>query len=610
LELQDPNHTGAAASITAVVGAGGSIVSVGLGTTDIVGSGYNGIVSIGVTVYEKGHVGTAASISAVVGAGGTLSFTVSIGGTGYSNPKIFVSDPSYENLEVTGISRIGIGTTTETGIGLLLNVEVGASSTTGIGSTYFEVTGFNISRQGYSFKRGDVFKPIGLVTDRRLSNPISPFTLTVLDTFSDSFAAWQFGNLNYIDSIKNYQDGIRQTFPLYYNGELLSFEKDEDSIIELQNLLLIFINGVLQEPGVSYSFNGGTSFAFTTAPKVEDEISIFFYRGTIGDDSAVNDNVYPTLKSGDIVKVYKNNKYPNTITQNDRTIFNLAYSDKFETNLYNGVGIDEIFEKPISWTKQKKDQKINGAFVYKSRDSLESQVYPAAKVIKSVSSTDTQIFVDDAQFFNYDNNVSPELFDILMINDSGITTSSVGLVELMSGVNDVKGFSGVVTGISTSAGIGTSLALRFHINNLDANNLVGLQTGNPIYIYNTSIGSGVTSIDASDTSVVGVGTTYLDNIYRIHSWSNVVGDDNLGIITCNVHSSSNIIGLATFGTELNPVGNFSWGRLTISTRSNTPISIGASGNRVDVGLTTFATIQRRGIGLKLRYETGALPKQL
>ena len=38
------------ASVTAVVGAGGSFVSVGLGTTDNLGSGYNGLVSIGVTV--------------------------------------------------------------------------------------------------------------------------------------------------------------------------------------------------------------------------------------------------------------------------------------------------------------------------------------------------------------------------------------------------------------------------------------------------------------------------------------------------------------------------------------------------------------------------------
>jgi hypothetical protein len=43
------------------------------------------------------------------------------------------------------------------------------------------------------------------------------------------------------------------------------------------------------------------------------------------------------------------------------------------------------------------------------------------------------------------------------------------------------------------------------------------------------------------------------------------------------------------------------------TRSNSPISIGVTGNTVDVGLTTFATIQRRGTGIR---NTGALPKLL
>jgi hypothetical protein len=43
------------------------------------------------------------------------------------------------------------------------------------------------------------------------------------------------------------------------------------------------------------------------------------------------------------------------------------------------------------------------------------------------------------------------------------------------------------------------------------------------------------------------------------------------------------------------------------TRSGSPISIGITGNTVDVGLSTFATIQRRGVGIR---QTGALPKLL
>ena len=584
------------AAVTAVVGAGGSIVSVGLGTTDNRGSGYNGIVSIGVSVYQSGHTGAAASIRASVGAGGTLSFNIISGGSGYTNPKIFVSEPSYQNLGVTGVSRLGIGTTTSTGIGLLLNVEVGASSTTGIGSTYFEVTRFNISRQGYNFQRGDVFKPVGLVTDSRLGSPLSEFKLTVLNTFTDSFAAWQFGEFDYIDSITNYQDGIRTRFPLYYNNELLSFEVQEGSQVNLENALLIVINGVIQDPGVAYEFDGGTSFVFTTAPKAEDNVAIFFYRGTAGDDSVLITDIKETLKRGDSVQVLKNNSISGTISQNKRTIFDLSFSDKFETNLYSEQGVDIENNRPLTWIKQKVDRKINGENVYKTRDSIESLIYPTSKVIKNFSTSNTEIFIDNAEFFNYDVNTN---FDALIVN--GISTTASGAVELISNISLVNGFSGIITGITTTVGIGTALALKFYMN---ATSYAGLQTGYPIYIFDTRVGRGVTSIDNSDSSVIGIGSTFLDNIYYIQQFSST---GTIGIITCNIKSNTSVVGLASTGSVSNPVGKFSWGRLSGFARSSSPISIVVSSNTVDVGLSTFATIQRRGAGIR---DTGALPKLL
>ena len=685
------------ASVTAVVGAGGSIVSVGLGTMDNLGSGYNGIVSIGVSVYQNGHIGDTAIITASVGAGGTLSFAIGAGGTGYTNPKIFVSEPSYENLDVIGISRLGIGATTDTGIGLLLNVEVGASSTTGIGSTYFEVSRFSISRQGYSFRRGDVFKPVGLVTAKGLASPLSEFRLTVVDTFSDSFAAWQFGEFDFIDSIKNYQDGVRTRFPLFYNNELLSFEAIEGSQVNLSNALLIVINGVIQEPGVAYLFEGGTSFVFTTAPKTEDNIAIFFYKGTDGEDVKLNDDINETLKRGDTVQVLKNNSIPGTVTQNKRTIFDLSSSDKFETNLYSEQGVDTQNYKPLSWIKQKIDRKINGEDVYKTRDSIESLIYPTAKIIKDFSSADNEIFVDNAQFFKYGNTKSDGTINkpfsvliadgspdpiaagvtavvsiagtvqTLVINNSGggysgnsiavkitsppeedkdkgiekgitatatisvsangtlttpiiITNPGLGytssrppkvIVPLPDPIYEnittteeslIQGFSGIITGISTATGSsGNPLALRFHLNSSD---YTGLQTGYPIYIFDTRVGKGITSIDSSDSAVIGIGTTFVDNIYYIHQFSSI---GSVGIITCNIRSNTSVVGLSSSGSALNPVGKYSWGRMSGFTRSSSPISIGVSGNTVDVGLSTFATIQRRGIGIR---ETGALPKVL
>jgi hypothetical protein len=669
------------ASVTAIV-SGGSIVAVGVGSTDIIGSGYRGVVSIGVT--DPSHTGLAATITATVGLGGTLTFNVVYGGTGYVNPTIKIPQPSYENLEIIGISRRGIGNTTDSGKNLLITLDVGASSTTGIGSTLFEVSSFKISRPGYGFEIGDVFKPVGLVTDKNLSAPINDFELTVLDTFTDSFSSWQFGELDYIDSIANLQNGTRVRFPLIYNGQLLSFEKEDDSVLDLNAVLLIFVNSVIQEPGVSYQFDGGTSFIFKIPPKPEDDISIFFYRGTRDIDSLSVD-VNESIKVGDSVQVYKNNLYPDTITQNIRRVDAIPGSDRIETNIYNDLGIDENNDKPLTWIKQKIDRIIKGDVVYKDRDSLETQIYPTARVIKDVNSTSTSIFVDDAKFFNYEeDNYSLVItnFDALIVEDKNVvsagltaivsaagTIQSLSITEPGSGyigtsltvkisapknikvgvgsiadalvsitggsisapitivnpgsgytstsppqvivetppvssttvsqIANVEGFSGIITGITTTTGTGGHpLALKLFLN---SSSFVGLQTNYSIYVFDTFVGTGLTSVDVDDTSVVGIGTEFIDNVYYIHA-INAVGS-NAEVIT-NIESNSNITGVTTSGTFNLPVGKFSWGRLYNFTQIS-PVSIGVTGLTINSGLSSFPTIQRRAYGLR---DTGAIRK--
>ena len=583
------------ASVTAIVGAGGSISGISTALAGgSYGSGYNGLVSIGVTVYDptQDAGGDAAVITATVGAGGTLSFSiVGSGGTGYNNPKIYVSEPTYENLSVIGVSRLGIGSTTQTGIGLSISLKVGP---TGVGSTYFGVTDFDITRNGYSFRRGDVFKPVGLVTDSTLSSPISEFELTVIETYSDKFAAWEFGELDFIDSIADYQDGFRTTFPLFYNGELLSFEKDVDSRISLVNCLLIFINGVLQEPGNAYEFDGGTSFKFTTAPKSEDKISIYFYKGTVSDVQLIT-GVSETLKKGDVVQVLKSNDYPTINSQDKRTISDLSFSDKFETTLYSGPGISTVY-RPLSWIKQKVDKKINGEYVSKSRDSIEPLIFPTANIISGLSTTDTEVFVDSVELFRYEN---PDLtsFDCLVVN--GISTQSSGSIELMSNFTTMQGDSGAIVGIASTTT--PNLAIEFTLDSLVSSNL---QVGYPIYIFDTLVGNGVTSIISSDSEVIGIGTTFLDNIYQVDAINT-----STGIITCRVHSAASLSGINTTGTSNYPVGRYSWGRLSNTSglvRSSNPISIGVTGGIVS-GLSTYPIIQRRNVGIR---STGALPKLL
>ena len=49
--------------------------------------------------------------------------------SGYTaNPDILVSEPTYENLQIVGVSRLGIGTTTTSGVNALISVEVGPNA--------------------------------------------------------------------------------------------------------------------------------------------------------------------------------------------------------------------------------------------------------------------------------------------------------------------------------------------------------------------------------------------------------------------------------------------------------------------------------------------------
>jgi hypothetical protein len=664
------------------------------------GSGYRGTVSIGIT--DPNHTGTAATITATVGAGGTLSFTVVGGGSSYVDPYISIPEPIYENLPVVGVSRVGVGSTTQTGSNLLMNIKIGPSpSTVGIGSTLFVVESFQISRPGYAFQVGDVFKPVGLVTAKDYTQPLQEFQLEVIETFQDFFSSWSFGEMNYIDSISSLQNGNRTRFPLYYNGQLLSFEIDPNnplsSAINLDAVLLIFVNGVIQEPTYSYRFFGGTSFEFTEPPKESDKVDIFFYIGQNGVDISLID-INETLKIGDDVFVRKNPFYPSIPDQNrHRTIVDITGSDTVETDLYVGSGINESSYRPIEWIKQKVDKYIKGDIIYKTRDSLEPFVYPTAKIIGDITTGSSNIFVDNAQFFNYEEDnygVTITSVDGLIVQGSdpvaaaftatvsaagtisaititnpgiGYSTNvpikisiprvgvgtfsleSVGLgvgvgvgttatatanvsggqivsvtitnpgfgytvapkliveippvtTEKITGIANVQGFSGIITGITTTTGTGghpLALKINFRANASDANDL---QPGYPILVYNTTVGTGVTSVNSGNSSIVGIGTSFLDNVYIVNSKTN--SGPNAEII-CNIKTDSNVVGIATTGSLTLPLGKVSWGRLYNFTTRTNPISIGVTGLVVDSGLSTFPTIQRRTFGLR---NSGAIRK--
>ena len=89
--------------------------------------------------------------------------------------------------------------------------------------------------------------------------------------------------------------------------------------------------------------------------------------------------------------------------------------------------------------------------------------------------------------------------------------------EKVTSINKVEGFTGIITGITTTTNSGQS-ALKFFFR--ATKNASRLLAGYPVFIRDTSVGHGVTSVDGHNSSIVGIGTTFLDNVYQVASTSN------------------------------------------------------------------------------------------
>ena len=185
--------------------------------------------------------------------------------------------------------------------------------------------------------------------------------------------------------------------------------------------------------------------------------------------------------------------------------------------------------------------------------------------------------------------------------------------EKITSIDNVEGFTGIITGISSASPVGAAgTALRFFFKADKAAN--SLQVGYPVFITDTVVGTGIKSGDTHNSSVVGVGTNFLDNIYKVHSVS-TLGQN--GEIVCNIETGK-VTGVGTgliggydptqtgIATHL---GRITWGRLFNATRNTNPISIGITGLTVNSGLSTFPTIQRKNysnLSLRGLRSTGAI----
>ena len=660
---------------TSIVSVAGTIRSISIGNS---GSGYRsgaqtvrvGIATSSLSTKSIFYVGIAS-----ISKGNIVSIAITNPGIGYtsSNPPYVIIDAplSYSNIPLiySSTSTSGLGTAAK------VDIVVGQGSS---------VIDFELSNLGYGYGQGETLTVAigGTVGIPTVSNStFREFKISVDKTYSDKFSGWSIGQLQVLDDFNTLFDGVRKTFQITLGGQVLSIRSAKGSNIDIKSTLLIFINGVLQIPGIGYYFDGGSLITFSDSPKSGDTSKILFYKGT-GSVDVIDKDILETVKIGDELTIgYDPSLNQSSFLQEDsRSVIDITAIDTVDTNVYYGPGntTDEKLLRPVTWCRQTEDKIINEKEVAKDRNLYEPLIYPVTNIIQPVSTGTTTIYVEslksffdpynennvtlafqnNAMLISQENNVSAAATAIVsiagtissvLISDGGVgyTTSPTVKIGNTTGIGSTStatstisaegtvtsitvstpGFGytstnppvvliespkinkkqlnnisyigdfGLVVGIASTSVVGiasTALLLNLYIepNSVLTNTkIVGtaitisqISTGDYFVLSNTNISfrKNINSL-SSTGSVVGVGTTYLDNVYQVISsvvsYKNIkdFGQIYTKEITVSIDSINNYdfrsrtfdSTIVTFDSTkmtfdsqiITDIGNFSWGKI-------------------------------------------------
>jgi len=392
---------------------------VGIGTTVTELSISAGIATLA-KYYQGGGVIQEALITprgTDAGAGGmtiltvidTKSFTVNSGKSEYHHlyarggsvtrkMDVVIDDPlSYTDIPLAYSSiSPGIG-------GLQATADIVVS----MGSTIID---FEIKNTGYGYNVGHILTlpitgAIGIPTTS--SANFNEFKLEILEADYDVFTGWSIGQLQVLDNFASLFDGVRKTFPITLDGEVLSIQAKRGSLISIQDTILVFINDILQVPGKGYEFSGGSQISFTEAPKGPsndglydgDTMKFLFYKGTGGGD-VIDVDVIETVKKGDDLRLEYDSRVNAGLyglQEDTRTVSQVTSTNSVDTNIYFGPGLTEdgSLTRSVTWTRQLEDKYIDGKIIGKDRELYDANIFPYAHLIQPVGVGTTIAYVDN-----------------------------------------------------------------------------------------------------------------------------------------------------------------------------------------------------------------------
>lgn len=362
------------------------------------------------------------------------------------------------------------------------------------------------------------------------------FKLRVDEVQNASFSGFYPGQFLKFNDISQNFNGFRRKFTLSYtiNGvrSVLSLRTQDGSDLDITNNIFIYINEVLQVPGVSYTYSG-SRVQFTEAPKAGSKCTILYYKGSDLDIETIDPP--KTIKEGDLVVINENINDPLDIDQFERRVKKIASSDELQTFTYASVGIDTNTEKirPLTWKKQTSDTIITGTLYPKARPSLKAKVRPTATIIKPVGLTDSEIYVDNIfPLFTDSDTLTEDLRDVLVIENRNISeatgTAVVSTSSTISSVQVTSSGVGYAYTLSPRISISESFITKKDII-YDWNTVTGITTNydlNSIDFNKRYVSVGNTNVIATsydgivwESSSISYGSTIPTDFYSLESVS-------------------------------------------------------------------------------------------
>jgi hypothetical protein len=139
------------------------------------------------------------------------------------------------------------------------------------------------------------------------------------------FYGFYFGKLELIDALEPFFDNNKTNFTMKKDNEPISLESDNASVIASNNLV-IFLNGIFQEPQTAYNLRGSI-IEFSEPPRAGSDCTAFIFTGSA--DDVLLSNTFNSIDPNDRIQIASEGE--------DRLVATVTAATSIDSYEYTGL---------------------------------------------------------------------------------------------------------------------------------------------------------------------------------------------------------------------------------------------------------------------------------